>query len=31
MTIQRLEHVGIAVDDLPAATELFAELADRIG
>ena len=26
MTIQRLEHVGIVVDDLPAATEFFVEL-----
>jgi hypothetical protein len=26
MTLQRMEHVGIVVDDLAAATELFAEL-----
>jgi catechol 2,3-dioxygenase-like lactoylglutathione lyase family enzyme len=26
MTIQRLEHVGIVVDDLAAATEFFIEL-----
>jgi catechol 2,3-dioxygenase-like lactoylglutathione lyase family enzyme len=26
MTIQRLEHVGIVVDDLPAAIEFFVEL-----
>jgi catechol 2,3-dioxygenase-like lactoylglutathione lyase family enzyme len=26
MTIQRMEHVGIVVDDLAAATEFFAEL-----
>jgi catechol 2,3-dioxygenase-like lactoylglutathione lyase family enzyme len=26
MTIQRMEHVGIVVDDLPAATEFFVEL-----
>jgi catechol 2,3-dioxygenase-like lactoylglutathione lyase family enzyme len=26
MTIQRMEHVGIVVDDLTAATEFFAEL-----
>jgi catechol 2,3-dioxygenase-like lactoylglutathione lyase family enzyme len=26
MTIQRMEHVGIVVDDLAAATELFVEL-----
>ncbi|HEX7060058.1 MAG TPA: VOC family protein [Solirubrobacterales bacterium] len=26
MTIQRMDHVGIVVDDLPAATEFFAEL-----
>ena len=29
MTIQRLEHVGIVVDDLEAAT--VVELAERIG
>jgi catechol 2,3-dioxygenase-like lactoylglutathione lyase family enzyme len=26
MTIQRMEHVGIVVDDLTAATEFFVEL-----
>jgi hypothetical protein len=26
MTIQRMEHVGIVVDDLKAATEFFATL-----
>lgn len=26
MTIQRLENVGVVVDDLPAATSFFAEL-----
>ena len=26
MTLQRMEHVGIVVDDLTAATEFFAEL-----
>jgi catechol 2,3-dioxygenase-like lactoylglutathione lyase family enzyme len=26
MTIQRMDHVGIVVDDLPAATEFFVEL-----
>jgi catechol 2,3-dioxygenase-like lactoylglutathione lyase family enzyme len=26
MTIQRMDHVGIVVDDLPAAIEFFAEL-----
>ena len=26
MTIQRMEHVGIVVDDLAAATEFFVEL-----
>jgi catechol 2,3-dioxygenase-like lactoylglutathione lyase family enzyme len=26
MTIQRLEHVGIVVDDLTAVTEFFVEL-----
>jgi catechol 2,3-dioxygenase-like lactoylglutathione lyase family enzyme len=26
MTIERMEHVGIVVDDLAAATEFFAEL-----
>jgi catechol 2,3-dioxygenase-like lactoylglutathione lyase family enzyme len=26
MTIQRMDHVGVVVDDLPAATEFFVEL-----
>ena len=26
MTVQRLEHIGIVVDDLAAATAFFAEL-----
>jgi catechol 2,3-dioxygenase-like lactoylglutathione lyase family enzyme len=26
MTIERMEHVGIVVDDLAAATEFFVEL-----
>lgn len=26
MTIQRMEHVGIVVDDLSAATEFFVDL-----
>src|SRR4051794_2656005 len=26
MTIQRMEHVGVVVDDLAAATEFFVEL-----
>jgi catechol 2,3-dioxygenase-like lactoylglutathione lyase family enzyme len=26
MTLQRMEHVGIVVDDLAAATEFFVEL-----
>jgi catechol 2,3-dioxygenase-like lactoylglutathione lyase family enzyme len=26
MTIQRMEHVGIVVDDLAAATEFFVDL-----
>ena len=26
MPLQRMEHVGIVVDDLAAATEFFAEL-----
>ena len=30
MTIQRMDHVGIVVDDLAAATELFVELAEQI-
>jgi catechol 2,3-dioxygenase-like lactoylglutathione lyase family enzyme len=32
MSIQRLENVGIVVDDLPAATEFFVELGlERLG
>jgi catechol 2,3-dioxygenase-like lactoylglutathione lyase family enzyme len=30
MTIQRLEHVGIVVDDLAAATEFFVELGLKL-
>jgi hypothetical protein len=30
MTIRRLEHVGIVVDDLAVATALFVELAEQI-
>ena len=26
MTVQRLEHIGIVVDDLPAATAFFSAL-----
>ena len=26
MTVQRMEHVGVVVDDLAAATAFFAEL-----
>jgi catechol 2,3-dioxygenase-like lactoylglutathione lyase family enzyme len=26
MTVQRMDHVGVVVDDLPAATEFFVEL-----
>ena len=26
MTVQRMDHVGIVVDDLAAATEFFGEL-----
>ena len=26
MTIQRMDHVGVVVDDLEAATEFFVEL-----
>jgi catechol 2,3-dioxygenase-like lactoylglutathione lyase family enzyme len=26
MTVERMDHVGIVVDDLPAATEFFVEL-----
>jgi hypothetical protein len=31
MTIQRMEHVGIVVDNLAAATAVLAELAEQIG
>jgi hypothetical protein len=31
MTIQRMEHVGIVVDDLAAATELRARGAELVG
>jgi hypothetical protein len=31
MTIQRIEHVGIAVDDLAPATSFFVGLAEQIG
>jgi len=30
MTIQRMEHVGIVVDDLTAATEFFVELGFKL-
>jgi catechol 2,3-dioxygenase-like lactoylglutathione lyase family enzyme len=30
MTIQRMDHVGIVVDDLPAATEFFVELGLKL-
>jgi catechol 2,3-dioxygenase-like lactoylglutathione lyase family enzyme len=30
MTIQRMEHVGIVVDDLAAATEFFVELGPEL-
>jgi catechol 2,3-dioxygenase-like lactoylglutathione lyase family enzyme len=30
MTIQRMEHVGIVVDDLAAATALFVELGLKL-
>ncbi|HSS04251.1 MAG TPA: VOC family protein [Solirubrobacterales bacterium] len=30
MTIQRMEHVGIVVDDLAAATEFFVELGLKL-
>jgi catechol 2,3-dioxygenase-like lactoylglutathione lyase family enzyme len=26
MTVQRMDHVGVVVDDLAAATEFFVEL-----
>jgi catechol 2,3-dioxygenase-like lactoylglutathione lyase family enzyme len=31
MTVQRMDHVGIVVEDLAAATEFFIELAEKIG
>jgi hypothetical protein len=31
MTLQRMEYVGIVVDDLPAAIEFFAELVGELG
>jgi catechol 2,3-dioxygenase-like lactoylglutathione lyase family enzyme len=31
MTLRRMDHVGIIVDDLAAATEFFVELAEEIG
>lgn len=31
MTVQRMDHVGIVVDDLTAAAAFFVELAERIG
>jgi catechol 2,3-dioxygenase-like lactoylglutathione lyase family enzyme len=31
MTIQRMDHVGIVVDDLAAAKAFFVELAEKIG
>ena len=30
MTIQRIEHVGIVVDDLEAATAFFVELGLKL-
>ncbi|MEJ7791124.1 MAG: VOC family protein [Gaiellaceae bacterium] len=30
MTIQRMEHVGIVVDDLEAATAFFVELGLKV-
>ena len=30
MTIQRMDHVGVGVDDLAAATAFFAELAEPL-
>ena len=30
MTVQRLDHVGIVVDDLAAATEFFLELGLKL-
>jgi catechol 2,3-dioxygenase-like lactoylglutathione lyase family enzyme len=31
VTIRRMDHVGIVVDDLQAATAFFVELAEQIG
>ena len=31
MTVQRLEHIGIVVDDLAAATAFFAALGLELG
>ena len=31
MTIQRLDDVGIEVEDLAAATAVFVKLAEQIG
>jgi catechol 2,3-dioxygenase-like lactoylglutathione lyase family enzyme len=31
LTIQRLEHVGVVVDDLAAATDFFVQLSEKIG
>jgi catechol 2,3-dioxygenase-like lactoylglutathione lyase family enzyme len=30
MTIQRMDHVGIVVDDLAAATEFFVEVGLKL-
>jgi catechol 2,3-dioxygenase-like lactoylglutathione lyase family enzyme len=30
MTIQRMEHVGIVVDDLAASTAIFVELGPKL-
>jgi len=31
MTVQRLDHVGIVVGDLAAATAFFVKFAQRLG
>jgi catechol 2,3-dioxygenase-like lactoylglutathione lyase family enzyme len=31
MTVHRMDHVGVVVDDLAAATAFFVELAEQIG
>jgi catechol 2,3-dioxygenase-like lactoylglutathione lyase family enzyme len=31
MTIQRMDHVGVVVDDLEAATAFFVELGMELG